>query len=62
MARTKHTPLIRLQATRLTLDAAQQECPHWDHEGHHGDGECCLALLEAKRAHRAALRAYQANR
>lgn len=59
----KHSPIIRLQATRRALDAARLDCPHWDYESERGDTvhDCCIAVDEAKNAHRLALRAYNAK-
>lgn len=58
---TKHSLYIRLQATRVTLDLAVQECGHWDYEHLCGeDYECCFAMRNATHEHRKTLRAYHA--
>lgn len=50
--------LERLKQTGKTLDAAAQECPHWDYEATEGEHYlCCEAMRQAVREHRTALRA-----
>lgn len=45
---TKHTPQIRLQAARRSLELARQECPHWDYLGEiEFPHDCCWDVLEA---------------
>ena len=51
----KHTPLIQLQAAGQNLEAARQECPHWDYEsdGYTFDA-CCQNVEYAKHEYRLA--------
>lgn len=45
---TKHSPAIRLQAARASLDLAYENCPHWDYESGPGHYACCCMVEEAK--------------
>jgi len=47
MSRT--TARAELTAARRALAAAEEACPHWDHEGHDGAHECCDDLRDAER-------------
>jgi phage-related protein len=44
-----HTPLIRLQAAKRSLELAQQNCPHWDYESDGCGYDCCREMDEADR-------------
>ena len=50
----RHTPEIRLQAARNTLDRAYEACAHWDFESglqepSGGFSECCYRVDDAQR-------------
>lgn len=46
--KTKHSPIIRLQAARTAYSLAQETCPHWDMESDGSGNECCYRLDEAR--------------
>lgn len=46
---TKHTPQIRLQAARRSLELAREECSHWEYMGEiEFPHDCCWDVLDAK--------------
>jgi len=59
----KITPRLALDQTRRNLTLAEQACPHWDYESS-GEGDrqsCCLALADAERKHKNALKRWRAS-